>query len=217
MKFKFYTMKLCGFIVLVFLAQSLISGFTEFFILDGGSWGQIWRFVGAIFLHDGLAHLIYNLFALILFGNLLEVLIGGRRFLAIFLISGILANLVAINFYSNLLGASGAIFGVIGALIVIRPMLVIWAFGMPMPIVIAGILWGVGDFIGAYGFLAGNPIDDTGNIAHLSGMAFGLVLGTFYKGRAKGKMQNFRSERDRGGKIEIDESVMSDWEEKYLR
>ena len=104
MKFRFYALKLCGFIILVFLAQSLISGFTELFILDGSSWWQVWRFISAIFLHDGLTHLIYNLFALILFGNLLEVLIGGRRFLAIFLISGILANLVAINFYSNSLG-----------------------------------------------------------------------------------------------------------------
>lgn len=209
-------MKLCGFIVLVFLAQGLVSGFTEFFILDGSSWWQVWRFISAIFLHDGLVHLIYNLFALILFGNLLEVLIGGRRFLAVFFISGILANLVAINFYSNSLGASGAIFGVIGALIVIRPMLVIWAFGMPMPIIIAGVLWGIGDFIGAYGFLAGNPIDNTGNIAHLSGMAFGLILGAFYRRRVKRKMQNFRGERDRRGKIKINEGVMRDWEEKYL-
>lgn len=210
-------MKLCGFMLLIFLAQILIPGFTEFFILNSGSWGQAWRFASAIFLHGSWAHLIYNLFALILFGNILEALIGGRKFLVVFFISGILANLVSVNFYSDSLGASGAIFGVIGALIVIKPLLIVWAFGMPMPIIIAGVLWGVGDFIGAFEFLAGNPIDSTGNIAHLFGMAFGLVLGAFFKQKAGKKISGF-VRKNRGGKqIIIDERFMRNWEDKYLR
>lgn len=188
MKFRFYAFKLSGFMILIFLIQILFRGFTEMFVLDFNVWlGQPWRFLTAVFLHGSLAHLIYNLFALVLFGSILEKLIDGRRFFAVFFISGILSNLVAVNFYSSSLGASGAIFGVIGALIMVRPFLIVWAFGMPMPIFIAGILWGAGDLIGAYGFLTGNPIDDTGNIAHLSGMFFGLILGVLYKGRKKRK------------------------------
>lgn len=184
--FKFYAFKLSGIIILIFILQVLFRGFTELFVLDSLVWrGEPWRFLSAIFLHGGLAHLIYNLFALILFGSILESLIGGRKFMAVFFLSGILSNVVAVNFYSSSLGASGAIFGVIGALIVVKPMLLIWAFGMPMPIFIAGILWGAGDLIGAYGFLTGNPIDDAGNIAHLSGMFFGLILGAVYKDAGK--------------------------------
>ena len=58
----------------------------------------------------------------------------------LFFISGILANLISVNFYNSSLGASGAIFGVIGALVVVRPWMFVWAFGLPLPMIVAGIL-----------------------------------------------------------------------------
>lgn len=170
--------------IIVFLLQ-IIPGFTKYFILNENSMKEGWRFVSSIFLHGNLIHLIYNLFALALFGSILEKLINSRNFLIVFFITGILANLVSVNFYSSSLGASGAIFGVIGALIIVRPMLIIWAFGMPMPIFIAGIVWAMGDLLGAYGFLTGNPINNTGNIAHLSGMLFGLLIGVLFRKKTK--------------------------------
>jgi len=196
--------------IIIFLFQILISGFSELFVLNIRAFGEMWRFLTAIFLHGSLLHLVYNLFALALFGSILERLTGSMRFLIVFFISGILANLVSVNFYSSSLGASGAIFGIIGALIVIRPMLVVWAFGLPMPIFIAGILWGIGDLIGAVGFLIGNPTDNTGNIAHLSGMVFGFILGMLYR-------DGNRNMEKRKSKVLIDEYAMRDWEERYLR
>ncbi len=209
-RFRFYALKLCLFMIIIFLFQILISGFSELFVLNSFAFTEIWRFLTAIFLHGSLLHLVYNLFALALFGSILERLTGSMRFLIVFFISGILANLVSVNFYSSSLGASGAIFGIIGALIVIRPMLVVWAFGLPMPIFIAGILWGIGDLIGAVGFLIGNPIDNTGNIAHLSGMVFGFILGMLYR-------DGNRNMEKRKSKVLIDEYAMRDWEERYLR
>ena len=185
MKFRFYAFKLSGIMILVFLAQLFILGATDLFILNESAFSEVWRFVSAIFLHGSLLHLTYNLFALLLFGSILESLIGGKRFLSVFFIAGILANLISVNFYSSSLGASGAIFGVIGALIVVRPMMVVWAFGMPMPIFVAGILWGIGDLIGAVSFLSGNSVDNTGNIAHLSGLFFGILSGFFMKNRKR--------------------------------
>jgi uncharacterized protein len=170
--------------------------------------GEIWRFLSAVFLHGGLAHLVYNLFALILFGSILESLIGGRKFLIVFFISGILANLISVNFYDSSLGASGAIFGIIGALVIIRPMLVVWAFGLPMPMFLAGALWSIGDVLGTIGFLTGNPIDNTGNIAHLSGMFFGMLFGAFYK--EKRRRMKFNS------KIVLNERQIQNWEDVYM-
>ena len=190
-KFEFYALKLCGIIILVFLAQLFISNFSDVFVLDASVQEEIWRFVSSIFLHVDLAHLIYNLFALALFGSILEKIIGKKKFIIIFFGTGILANFIAVNFYDISLGASGAIFGIIGALIAIRPGMIIWAFGMPMPLFIAGILWVAGDILGAYGFLVGNPIDNTGNIAHLSGMFFGLIFGLILRAfRTKRKSKN---------------------------
>ncbi len=208
MKFKFYAIKLCFILSIVFVVQTLIPKFTEVFILNELAIVELWRFVSSIFLHASLAHLIYNMFALALFGSILESLVGGRKFLIVFFLTGILANIVSVNFYSSSLGASGAIFGIIGALIIVRPLLVVWAFGMPMPIFLAGILWGAGDLIGAYGFLTGNPIDNTGNIAHLSGMFFGFIFGLLY--RRKSLIM-------RNAKTLIDESEIRIWENRHFR
>ena len=174
-KFRFYALKLCFWMFVIFLIQLLIKGFTELFLLNSNSFIQFWRFVSAIFLHGSFVHLLYNVFALALFGSMLERLIGGKRFLVVFIATGILANIVSVNFYSSSLGASGAIFGVIGALIVVRPLMVVWAFGLPMPLFLAGIIWAVGDVIGLF------VPSDVANLAHLSGMVFGLIFGLLYK------------------------------------
>ena len=136
-----------------------------------------------------------------LFGSILEKYIGSKKFLLVFFVTGILANLISINYYDASLGASGAIFGIIGALVLIRPMLVVWAFGLPMPMFLAGALWAVGDVIGI--FVPSN----IANVAHLSGMFFGLVFGLIYRERVSTKNEK---------RLIIDESSMRKWEEVNL-
>ncbi len=174
-KFRFCALKLCLFIFIIFIIQLFFDKFTQLFLLNSYSYSQIWRFFTSIFLHGNFIHLLYNVFALALFGSILEKIVGGRRFLILFFVTGILANIFSINFYDNSLGASGAIFGVIGALVVLRPLMVVWAFGLPMPMFVAGILWAVGDAIGI--FMPSN----VANLAHLSGMFFGLIFGVLYR------------------------------------
>src|SRR3989344_742412 len=209
MGFKFYAAWLAGICVLVFILQTVFSGFTELFLLNELSFSQPWRFVTAIFLHGGLTHLIYNLFALVLFGSMLERLVGSKRFLAVFFITGIGANLFSVFFYPSSLGASGAIFGIIGSLIVVRPTLVVFAFGLPMPMFIAGILWTAGDIIGAVGYFIGNPFKKRGNLAHLSGMAIGLLFGALYR--------DWRQRRIPSERIGLDEGFMRKWEDTHLK
>jgi len=181
--FKFYALKLSGIMIVVYFIQLLIPGFTELLWLDQDSWVHVWKFFTSIFLHDlgDPTHLLLNIFGLALFGSFLEHYIGERKFLRVFLITGILANLIAVNFYERSLGASGAIFGVIGALVIIKPWQIIWAFGLPLPVVFAAFLWALRDIFGAYFFLIGNPIDSTGSLAHLSGMLFGIIFGIYYR------------------------------------
>ena len=204
MKPRFYSLWLVMICIIVFIFQLVFSGFTDLFVLNQNSYTQIWRFVTSIFLHADIVHILYNMFALALFGSILEGLIGGKRFLIVFFITGILANIIAVNFYPSSLGASGAIFGVIGALIVVRPSLTVWAFGLPMPIFVAGVLWAAGDFIGI--FVPSN----VGNIAHLAGMFSGLIFGLFYRD------WSYKREK-RNEVINIDESYVRSWEDNYLR
>jgi len=210
MKFRFYAVKLSVIIGVIFILQTTIQNFTGLFVLNELSWQQPWRFITSIFLHGGIAHLVLNLFALLLFGSILERFINHKKLLLVFFTTGILANIVSINFYNSSLGASGAIFGIIGALILIKPLMPIWAFGMPMPLFVAGILWAIGDLLGTYGFFTSNPINNTGNIAHLSGMAFGILLGFWLR-------KHLKEKRIKKVDLSLDESQIRNWEEVYMR
>lgn len=188
--------------VIVFIVQQTVSGFTEMFLLDGNAFTQVWRLVTAIFLHGSMSHLISNLFALIMFGIFLEGIVGSRKFLYIFFVTGIGANIVSALFYPSSLGASGAIFGIIGALIAVRPLLIVFAFGIPMPIFLAGIIWVALDLVGV--FVPSN----VANIAHLVGVFLGLVYGYFLRG----KSTNYR-----GNSLSLNEIYVRKWEDHYLK
>lgn len=80
--------------------------------------GEWWRFFTPMFLHAGIGHLLFNSFALFVFAPELEKIIGKMRFITLYLLSGIFANIATffIHDYSyNHVGASGAIFGIFGA------------------------------------------------------------------------------------------------------
>jgi hypothetical protein len=88
----------------------------------GVSTGQWYRLITVVLVHASLLHIASNMYSLWMFGNLLEGIFGTVRFAAIFVISGITASTASVflgphNAYS--VGASGAIFGLLGALLVI--------------------------------------------------------------------------------------------------
>ena len=78
--------------------------------------GELWRLLTAVFLHSGVMHLLFNLYALYTLGPLLEGYIGHLRFLAVFVVSGLYGSLLSYAFSGSIsVGASGAIFGLLGA------------------------------------------------------------------------------------------------------
>jgi rhomboid protease GluP len=78
--------------------------------------GEYWRLFTATLLHDGIIHLMFNLYALFALGPMLEAYIGPRRFLIIYLLGGLFGSLLSYAFSDSVsVGASGAIFGIIGA------------------------------------------------------------------------------------------------------
>ena len=81
--------------------------------------GQIWRIITCVFLHAGIFHLVCNMYALYVVGPRVEDFFGKIKFLLIYLISGICGSLLSIGLNDKVVsvGASGAIFGLFGALL----------------------------------------------------------------------------------------------------
>ena len=89
---------------------------------EGFSDGAWWQLVTAAFTHVEIWHVAMNMFALFVFGPVLEGIIGRVRFLAVYLISAVAASVMVVWFsyeFSSTVGASGAIFGLLGALLVV--------------------------------------------------------------------------------------------------
>jgi rhomboid protease GluP len=109
--------------VLVWLAMTLAGGSTNpYVLLRFGAKvnlliveGQVWRLITPIFVHIGLVHMLFNTYAIYIFGSEIERFLGTARFLGIYMLSGIAG--VLLSFVLNpqpAAGASGAIFGLIG-------------------------------------------------------------------------------------------------------
>jgi len=83
-------------------------------------YGQTWRLVSPIFLHFGVLHMVFNGYALYLLGRMVENLYGSRRFLVLFMTSGV-ASIAGSYIGSDQMsvGASGAIFGLLGAAVLV--------------------------------------------------------------------------------------------------
>jgi rhomboid protease GluP len=83
--------------------------------------GQIWRLLSAMFLHVNLIHLFFNSYALFIYGPIVEKIYGRSRFVAIYIVSGLIGTLFSYLFNPYpAAGASGAIFGLMGALLYLR-------------------------------------------------------------------------------------------------
>ncbi len=158
--------------VVLFAVQLSVPGFTDSFLLKSAdAFSRPWILVTSMFLHGSISHLIGNMFALGLFGLILEHNIGSKRFLILYLVTGVIASFASIFFYDSALGASGAIFGVLGALAAIRPKMITWTYGVPMPMFVAVGFWVLLDLIGVF-----SP-SNVANIAHIAGLVAGIIIG----------------------------------------
>ncbi len=184
MKNRSVVMPLIGINIVVFVLQFVFTNITNTFVLFPSQiLSRPWILITSMFLHGSGSHIFYNMYGLLIFGPLLEEKIGPKRFLSLYLISGILAGLGHVVLSKLIygtappaLGASGALMGIIGALIILMPDLrLLLFFAIPMPLWVAGILWAVIDFVGI--FLPSN----VANLAHLVGLGVGLLYGLYLK------------------------------------
>jgi len=202
-KFGWYAAKLAVVMMLVFVLQNIFN--LDSLALDSSKvLQQPWTLVTYIFLHGNVNHIASNLFSLVLFGLILEKIVDYRNFLITFFLTGIASGVASVFFYPSVIGASGAIFGIIGLLVVIRPKMVVPAFGIPIPMAAAAALWVMFDLGGIF-----YP-SSVANIGHIGGLLAGIVIGFWL--RPKYKVVDAKKE-----KIKLDENYFREWEEKYMK
>ena len=184
MKSRYSALILIGIMIAIFIIQNFSEGFTDYFVLESADiYSRPWILLTSIFLHGSLIHLLSNMFALGLFGMILENITGTKKFLIIFLISGIAASFAASFFYSAALGASGAIFGVLGALAAMRPKMTVWTYGVPMPMFVAAAFWLLLDIGGVF-----YP-SSVANTPHIAGLAAGIAFGLKLREKTSAKKE----------------------------
>jgi len=135
--------------------------------------GELWRLITSMFLHGGWLHWLANSWALYQLGTLYEVLFGSKRFALIYFSTGIIAGLASSMYnHGPAVGASGAIFGILGAFIfsIRRSPLYRnqpWTRGLIGQLV----FWIVVNIAIGYSL----PFID--NVAHIGGLVSGLIMG----------------------------------------
>jgi rhomboid protease GluP len=152
--------------------------------------GEYWRLFTSMWLHAGFAHILLNMLTLFNFGRMMVEMFGTARFLTIYILGGLTGSLFSAIFNSpNTLsvGASGALFALIGAQIVLlsrnRGIYGAGAVAQLRSLVFLAVLYLIIPF--ASEFLGGGGMFNLDNFAHLGGLVGGLIIafliGPIYK------------------------------------
>ncbi|UCD71070.1 MAG: rhomboid family intramembrane serine protease [Syntrophobacterales bacterium] len=172
--------------VVGFLLQMTVGAKLNYFLglVPVLFWGKLflWQLVTYIFLHGSLWHLLFNLFALWIFGSEIERYMGSRRFIQYFFITAIGAGICTVILMYNdpvlIIGASGGIYGLLLAYAWFFPerYIYVW-FMIPMKAKHFVLLFGAIEFLSS---LAGTG-SGIAHFAHLGGILFGLLYFNYYR------------------------------------
>ena len=148
--------------------------------------GQIWRLFTSLFLHADTLHLVFNMYALLYAGSVLERVVGKNKFISAYLISGIVASVASLIMHENIVsvGASGAIFGLYGVLLA----LLIFKEFRFADISAKSLLLSISFFV-VYNIMNGFSNVGIDNAAHIGGLFSGFIIGIVYCLIAKEKIK----------------------------
>jgi membrane associated rhomboid family serine protease len=149
--------------------------------------GQQWQTVLThMFLHGGWAHVIGNMWFLWIFGGNVEDRLGAVRYLLFYLLAGFAAAVAQVAFDPSsavpMLGASGAISGVLGAYLILFPAAWVWSLVpwvvpvLPIPAVVFLVLWFVVQTLSGLGAMARGQTGGVAWWAHAGGFAAGVAM-----------------------------------------
>jgi membrane associated rhomboid family serine protease len=167
------------------------------FSLAGFLSGQWWTPLTSIFLHASPTHLLLNMFALYFFGRVVEQQLGWKKMILIFLVTGIAGDAaVAAAAYAGLvspliptIGASGAIFGLLGAAMFLKPLeFVVYPYIIPVPLILVALLYVLYNVLALAAVVASGQESDISYVAHIGGLVAGVLIGLKAEGKKRGAL-----------------------------
>lgn len=166
------TFIIIGILVLMFLMQFVFTPIELLYYLgvqkDLVRYGEIYRLLTGAFLHLDILHLLCNLYALYVVGKLSESYFGKWKFTLIYLFSALTGSLLSIAMGDSFsIGASGAIFGLLGSLLYFGYHYRVYFGNVLLKQIVPVIIFNL-----AIGFM----IDDIDNFAHIGGLIGGLLI-----------------------------------------
>ncbi|PIN88529.1 hypothetical protein COU61_04510 [Candidatus Pacearchaeota archaeon CG10_big_fil_rev_8_21_14_0_10_35_13] len=190
------------FFLVVILSSLYYSSIISFVALSPNTFFNnyyFWTLITSMFMHGGFIHLFVNMLSLMFIGGFIEKIVGRKRFSWFYLGSGVFSGLLFVfvsllfndsallgtGFLTSAVGASGAIFGIAGLMVVLTPNLPVYAMFIPIPIKAKFAVPGLLVLIAVISATGGFPV---GNIAHLGGFLAGLGYGFFLKNKFRRKV-----------------------------
>ncbi len=172
-------------VVVFLLVFSLPSElFDLVFELFSFSWEgkfDIWRWFTSMFLHASASHLFFNMLGLYFFGKILEEEeMSAKLFLSIYLISGLVGSFVFMLISPfPVVGASGAVFGLLGTAMLLNPVKRIHFYMFPLPLGIIAVAFLVFETLVVY--FQPEEFSNIANVAHIGGLLMGSVFAFLYE------------------------------------
>jgi membrane associated rhomboid family serine protease len=167
------------------LTRHIISAYLALYSFEMEAF-RPYQLVSHMFLHGSFGHIFFNMFGLFMFGRVLESVLGSKRFFTLYFLSGIGAALLQLSIYyfqhapAIMIGASGAIFGILAAFTMMFPNVELMIIFFPVPIkakyivpiyAVLELFFGIASFEG----------DNIAHFAHLGGAVVGFILIKIWK------------------------------------
>jgi membrane associated rhomboid family serine protease len=173
-------LNLLSFVFLSMLGPRQGAAANELLGLSGAglAQGMVWQFLTYQFVHAGFLHLAVNMLGLWFAGNVLERIMGVRKFVLLYLTCGVAGGLVQVFLDPgpSVVGASGAVCGLIAAFSTMFPRMEITALlFFVIPVRMRAMWLGIGVVALSLFFLATGILGNVGNGAHLGGALAGFV------------------------------------------
>ncbi|MBN1118080.1 MAG: rhomboid family intramembrane serine protease [Bacteroidales bacterium] len=175
-----------AFFALNFLMQGRINYWLALYSPNTGLF-KSYQLISHMFLHAGFFHIFMNIFfGVYMFGRMLESYIGSQRFFILYFVSGLGAAGLQLLVYhimgvqGAMVGASGAVYGILAAFAYLFPNVELMVFPFPVPVkakyLIPGFL-----VLSVYQGLSNNPGDNVAHFAHIGGAVIGFIITLFWK------------------------------------